>query len=243
MIKIALCDDSSYMRKVTKKSLLKYSVQKNIELQILEYDTGELLLAAEQSEKRGHDLIFIDYEFEGKGKNGLEIIRKLRSFRKNTKVIFLSSYPNVVFQSFEVDAFRFLVKPLEEEKLFKAMDDFWELITDKRLLSVRIDGESHLYEEERITHIEGFGKNCILYFVDQRDEVVCNETLSSLADRISKSCFFRCHKSFLVNMEHIDSYSRMELTMDTGKKILIGRTRYKNFIEAFTDFISKKRGI
>ncbi|MGN0482235.1 MAG: LytR/AlgR family response regulator transcription factor [Lachnospiraceae bacterium] len=242
MIQIALCDDSSYMRKVTKERLLQYSVQKNIELQIQEYETGEQLLEVERSQEKQHDLIFIDYEFEEKGENGLEIIRKLRKFQKNTKVIFLSSYPQVVFQSFEVDAFRFLVKPLEEEKLFQAMDDFLDLLTEERILTVKIDGENGLIEEGSMTHIEGFGKSCILYFVNQRDAVVCNETISSVEERLS-DCFIRCHKSFLVNMEHIDSYSRTGLTLDTGEKILIGRTRYKNFIEAFTEFISKKRGI
>ena len=242
MVKIAICDDLSYMREVTKKSLLKYSVEKNIELQVLEYDTGECLLAAEQSKKRGHDLIFMDYEFEGKGKNGLDIIRILRSFRKNTTVIFLSSYPNVVFQSFEVDAFRFLVKPLEEEKLFKAMDDFLDSLAEKPVFTIRVDGENRLYKEEIITHIEGFGKSCSLYFADERKAVVCNETLSSLEERLSNA-FVRCHKSFLVNMEHVNSYNRMELTTDIGENILIGRTKYENFIEAFTDFISKKRGI
>lgn len=242
MIRIALCDDSSYVRKITKENLLKYSVEKNIELQIQEYESGEQLLEAETLEGRKHDLIIIDYEFEEKGENGLEIIRKLRRFQKNTKVIFLSSYPQVVFQSFEVNAFRFLVKPLEEEKLFKAMDDFLDSLAEKRVLTVRIDGENWLYEEGMITHIEGFGKSCILYFADDRKAVVCNETLSSLEERLSNA-FVRCHKSFLVNMEHIDSYSRTELILDNDEKILIGRTRYKNFIETFTEYISKKRGI
>ncbi len=242
MIQIALCDDSSYMRKVTKESLVKYSIQKNIELQIQEYESGEQLLEAEQSGENQHNLIFIDYEFEEKGENGLEIIMKLRKFQKNTKVIFLSSYSQVVFKSFEVDTFRFLVKPLEEEKLYKAMDDFLESIADERILKIRIDGENCLYEEGILTYMEGCGKNCILYFADGRKAVVCNETLSSVEERLS-DCFIRCHKSFLVNMEHIDSYNRTELTMDTGEKILISRTRYKDFIEAFTEYISKKRGI
>lgn len=242
MIQIALCDDSSYMRKVTKKILVNYSVQKNIELKIHEYETGEQLLEAEQSGEKLHDLIFIDYEFEEKGENGLEIIKKFRKFQKKPKVIFLSSYPQVVFQSFEVDAFRFLVKPLEKEKLYKAMDDFLELIADDRILKIRIDGENCLYKEENLIYIEGCGKKCILYFADDRKEVLCNETLSSVEERLS-DYFIRCHKSFLANMEHIDSYNRTELTMDTGDKILISRTRYKKFIEAFTQYISKKRGI
>ena len=64
MLRIAVCDDSSFIRGITKKSLVKYSFQNNIDVEIDEYETGELLLQAEKSGEKQHQLIFIDYEFE-----------------------------------------------------------------------------------------------------------------------------------------------------------------------------------
>ena len=101
MLNVAVCDDSSYMREITKKYLMQYSFQKNVDIHIFEYENGELFLEAEKLNKVKHDLIFIDYEFEEKGKDGITIIRELRNLKKNTKVIFISSYAQVVFQSFE----------------------------------------------------------------------------------------------------------------------------------------------
>ncbi|MBR3602794.1 MAG: response regulator transcription factor [Lachnospiraceae bacterium] len=243
MLRIAVCDDSSFIRGITKKSLVKYSFQNNIDVEIDEYETGELLLQAEKSGEKQHQLIFIDYEFEEKGENGIAIISEFRKFNKNTKVIFLSSYPQVVFQSFEVEAFRFLVKPLEEDKLFKAMDDFMASIAEERVLTIRVEGENFFYQESIISHIEGCGKNCILHFSDNRRAVVSNETISSVEDRLSKEDFFRCHKSFLVNMRHVESYSHTDITLSTGETILISRNKYKYFGEALADYISGKRGI
>ena len=89
MLRIAVCDDSSYMRELTKNQLVNYSVQNDIELKIDEYEAGELLIVDEQENGIEHNLIIIDYEFEEKGKNGIEIISALRSFNKTAKVIIL----------------------------------------------------------------------------------------------------------------------------------------------------------
>lgn len=242
MLRIAVCDDSSFMRVMTKKGLINYSFQRNIDVQIEEYESGELLLQAERSGEKEHDLIFIDYEFEEKGENGITIISELRKFRKNTKVIFLSSYPQVVFQSFEVEAFRFLVKPLEESKLFKAMDDFMDSISQEWVLTVRIDGENFFYQEDVILYVEGYGKNCILHFEDEKKSVVVNETLRAVEERLSKENFFRCHKSFLVHMGHVESYNHTDITLDNGEVILISRSKYKDFGTALSEYIVGKRG-
>ncbi len=243
MIRIAICDDSSYMREITKKSLINYSFQKNVDIQIDEYESGEKFLEVEGNGEREHDLIFMDYEFEEKGKDGIAIISEFRKMKKNTRVIFISSYSEVVFRSFEVEAFRFLVKPLEEDILFKAMDDFMESIAESAVLAVRINGENYLYPEIIISHVEGCGKNCIIHFADGRKAIMSNETLSAVESRLSKESFFRCHKSYLVNMEHVDSYSHAGITLDSKELILISRNKYKEFGLALSEYILKKRGI
>lgn len=243
MLSIAVCDDSPFMRGVTRKCLTDYSFRNDVEMQIYEYESGELLLADERSGERAHDLIFIDYEFEDKGKDGISIIRELRELGKDTKVIFLSSYSQVVFQSFEVETFRFLVKPLDEGQLFKAMDDFLKTMGNHAVLSVRIDGEEHYYKEEAIAYIEGFGKNCILHFSDGREAAVCQEAFSVIADRVSDEVFFRCHRSFLVNMGCVDSCGHAEIVLDSGASIPISRNRQKEFGAALTEYISRRRGI
>ena len=64
-----------------------------------------------------YDLIFMDYEFENNGANGLEIARKIREYDKNSTIVFVSSYPSIVFDTFEVGTFRFLTKPIDDKKL------------------------------------------------------------------------------------------------------------------------------
>ena len=55
-------------------------------------------------------------------KNGIDTVALLRQRNDQTKVVFVSSYKEVVFESMKVQTFRFLVKPLDREKLYEALD-------------------------------------------------------------------------------------------------------------------------
>lgn len=241
MLSIAICDDSSFMRAQTKKMLVNYSFKNNLDLQIHEYDSGEILLKDAEKGKSDYDLIFMDYEFEGKGRDGITIISELRKLKDDTRVIFLSSYSQVVFESFEVETFRFLVKPLDEGKLFKAMDDFQESMKNDAVLAVKIEGESFFYKESNITYVEGFGKNCIIHFDKDKKAVVCGETLAEIESRLSE-VFYRCQKSYLVNLGHVESYNHSDIVLSTNESIQISRAKYKEFGSALTNYITSKRG-
>ncbi len=167
----------------------------------------------------------------------------MRKLNKDTTVIFLSSYEWLVFESFKVDTFRFLVKPLDEEMLFEAMDAFIDSLASEAILTIRIAGENCLYPEKNITYVEGTGKNSILHFTDKPDEVMCSETLSAMEEKLSKRRFFRCHKSFLVNLGRVYSYNREGIKMSDGDSIMVSRSKYKEFGIALTEYLSSKRGL
>lgn len=242
MLHFAICDDSSYIRSRTKESILKYSFQKDIDIKVDEYETGEDLLYNISLGEKNYQLIIMDYEFEDKGKNGIEIIKKLRTKDKKTKVIFLSSYTQVVFESFEVETFRFLIKPLDEKKLFHALDDFVLLLNDK-IIVFNVNNEKFLCKENDISYIEGYGKFSILHFSDDRKELICKNTLASVENMLNDDIFFRCQKSYIINMEKVESYNRTEITMCDGMKIKISRHKYKEFDKKFTEFVCKRQGI
>ncbi len=235
MIKIAICDDSEYMRKETERLLLMYSVQKNVDFKISCFESGEEFI-----EKMDDiSMVFLDYEFEDKGENGMVIAKKIRERNKDITIIFLSSYTNIVFDTFEVGAFRFLVKPVEEEKLFKAMDDFMENMNTDNVLSVRVEGINYFIRENQISYVEGAGKNCVIHYIDKQEELKCGETLAAIEERLSEESFFRCHKSFLINMRYVDSFNHTDLVLQNKDVIMISRNKYKPFTMAYSDYISR----
>lgn len=234
MFKIAICDDSDYMREETKKYILKYSFQKDFDYSLDEYETGEKLLASKET----YDLIFMDYQYEDTGADGITIAKELRRGGDDAVIIFLSSYPSVVFQSFDVGTFRFLVKPIEEEKFNDALDAFVQSMSKEKVLSVHVHGMDHVVKENTISYIEGFGKHCIIHFADQSGELECNETLASVGERLPSNHFFRCYKSFIVNLKHVSSYNHTDVVLDNGEQILMSRTKYKEFTQAYSDYLT-----
>ena len=81
-MRIAIVDDISEERTLLRNRLESQFSRRNVHVDIFEYENGELFLEAEKLNKVKHDLIFIDYEFEEKGKDGITIIRELRNLKK-----------------------------------------------------------------------------------------------------------------------------------------------------------------
>ncbi|MBR5648913.1 LytR/AlgR family response regulator transcription factor [Pseudobutyrivibrio sp.] len=239
MTKIAICDDSEFVRAETEKMLVKFSVQRDFDFKVKQFESGESFL----EECNDFDLLFLDYQFENKGENGIEIARKIRESNKDITIIFLSGYERVVFESFEVDAFRFLVKPLEEEKLFATMLDYINKIKEDSTIAVKCYGLKQFIKEDNIIYIEGDGKNCIIHLANKKEPIECSETLAKVETLVSKKKFCRTHKSFLINMNYVDSYSHAEVSLQNNEKVLISRLKYKTFNNRIEEFILKNRRI
>lgn len=240
MIRIAICDDSEYFCKIERDQLLKYFFDKDIEYSVDEYNTGEELI----NSNKNYDLIFLDYQFEDKGADGLTIAKKIRNTNSEVALIFLTSYPSVVFDTFEVDTFRFLVKPIDEKRFKKALDDFLlNYYTEKRI-NVRSEGKIYCIKENEIAYVEAVGRHSIIYFVDEgRKAIECNSSLGEMELKLLSRYFFRCHKSYLVGLRHIRSFGHSEIIMRDGEKIYISRSKYKTFIKAYAQFMENKRGM
>ena len=168
-----------------------------------------------------------------------EIAKEIRKVNKEIMIIFLSSYPNIVFESFEVGTFRFLVKPIVEEKFFQAMDDLLKHFETDDVLTVKVDGTSYFIQGKQIAYIEGDGKNCIVQFIDKDDPLEIHETLSAVEGRLSEKKFFRCHKSFLVNLAYVASYNHTDVILENDETLMISRQRYKPFAEAYSRFLAE----
>ncbi|MBO4808217.1 MAG: response regulator transcription factor [Lachnospiraceae bacterium] len=235
MIKIAICDDSEIVRSEINRRILEFSVQKDLDCKLTEYDAGEKLINSGEK----YDLIFMDYEFENNGENGLEIARKIREYDKNSTIVFVTSYPSIVFDTFEVGTFRFLTKPIDDKKFCEVLTAFLKTMESDNVLKIRLDGENHFFKESTIAYVEGMGKNCIIHFNDGRSEMECHETLGAIEERLSVGKFFRCYKSFLINLSQVKSYNHAEVTLSTGAQIPISRLKYKEFKNAYSDFLIK----
>ena len=202
---IAVCDDESYFRKILIKDLNTYAEEYCLELIIYEYRDGNDLLTSNIS----FDVIFMDYRMEER--NGLDTVSVLRKRNIDTKVIFISSYKEVVFDSMKVNTFRFLVKPYNKEDLYEALNSVIAIQEANSYIvlkdtvnqkNITIPEDKIIYAQADNNYAEVVTPNGIFVYLDK---------ISKLEKELKDECFYRSNRSFIVNFNYIIGYSKKEI--------------------------------
>ena len=228
-MQIAICDDEEHFRNGLHKMLLGYKKQKRIALDIYEFEDGRSLLESETV----FDMIFLDYKLPDI--DGMETAKQLRTRNAACCIIFVTQFPQFVYDAFEVQPFRFFVKPMPQEKLFSALDTYLENNRHLNPIVIINEGQQITIDAKNIVYLEGDGKYCLVRTSDNTYR--SSKTLSQVQALLPSHCFYRIHKSYVVNMYYISSIQGTELNLINGEKASIGRTRLADFRKSYMDFV------
>lgn len=231
---IAICDDEAYFRESLREQLSVYEQEFRMDFLIYEYSDGKELLESNLT----FDLIFMDYQM--KLCNGIDTVSQLRKRNDDTKVIFISSYKDVVFESLKVQAFRFLIKPLEQEKLYEALNSAIRELNQSYHIIVKDTAlqKNKTIRESDIVYAQA--DNIYTDIVVSDTTYRYMGTISELEHELCGEYFFRTHRSFIINMNYVDSYTKKEIIMQNGQKALLSKARYKNFINSYFSYLKRK---
>ncbi len=232
-MKIAICDDESPFRKILINSLNKYSSEYGMTFIYFEYDDGTKMLA----DNLFYDLIFMDFQMDKK--NGIDVIDILRKRNDDTAVIFISSYKEVVFDSLKVRTHRFLVKPLDEKKLYEALNSYISMRNTENVLLLKNDDLDQIerISEKSILYAEADGFYCKIRTYE--NTYTYKKTLSHLYEELKSDFFFRSHRSFIVNFKYITRYSQSEIILENNEKALLTKSKYFNFQKTYMGFLKR----
>ena len=225
----AVCDDDPIFREEIKQMINDYAGEKQTDIDICEFDDGRALLASRDA----FDIVFIDYLMPGP--DGLETAREMRKRRYECSIIFVTAYPQFILDSFEVAPYRFFIKPVEKERLNAALDSYLALQRELAPVMIVDGGERHTVRTEDIIYIEAQGRNSMIRTRDRTYR--CSKNLSRIEELLPKKCFFRVHRSYIINMYCISSLRRNEIIMINGEKALVSRAVLPAFRRAYSEFI------
>lgn len=238
MINIAVCDDEKCMSEKIEKLVEDFFRKKNTNISVSEYSSGEELLKSNER----IDILFLDIGM--RGMDGIETARKLRECRFHGFLIFITVLKEMVFQSFEVQPFDYLVKPVQEEhfektmeRLFLSMQD--RLSSEKANLLVQKGCESNIIFFQDIICCEIIDRKVYLYLVS--GEVIDYYDRIENLEKKMDGRFFRCHRSYLINLNHLKSYKNNTAYMADGKEIPVSRLRSKEFSKVILQYMRKWR--
>lgn len=230
-MRAAICDDEKIFHKEISTLVLKYMRARSIEIYPDFYENGEALLKS----KREYDIIFLDYQMEGI--NGIETAEKLREANSDSVIIFISAYPAAALDAYEVRTFRFLVKPVDEAKLFKALDDYIKSIDYDNILLLNTHEGNYKLKMSEIIYLEGDRKYTIIRTKSREFRIHIN--LKQMELKLPESKFIRCSKSFVVNFAHISNHNSSEIMFDNGEKAQIGQHYAAKFKIEFQNYIMR----
>lgn len=214
---VAVCDDEKGQVKELVRLLSGWGQERGYALVFQEYTGVEGFLFAYGDAPC--DLLLLDIEMGQQ--NGMEMARELREKGDMLPIIFITGYSDYMNDGYEVEALHYLLKPVSRGKLFAVLDRFVSRCQTKG--DVLVSGEeglSHL-APEKILYCEAAGKKV---YVHMRGGGVfaCDEGIGALGRRLSGD-FVSCHRSYLVNLRHVRSIGRAEVTLDGGEKVPLSR--------------------
>jgi len=232
-MRIAVCDDNKIILNEISEMLEEYLEKSKIKASYYCFESYNDISGRTDD----FDLFLLDYrmdDFSAKSNepNGMEFAKMLREKYGNSKtVIFITAYPEIVYDSFEVRAYRFLTKPIVKEKLFKAIDDYLASHTDTDTLLIKMNDEVNVINISDIYYLEVSRKDTFIYFKDTC--IKCRRTISSFEKELEPYGFMRIHRSFIINTRRIVSFDTRTARLDNGEKIFISQKKYSELCEAY----------
>lgn len=171
--------------------------------------------------------------------NGIDTARALREKQEDMVVIFITGVKEYVFEAFDVSAFHYLLKPVEEKKFSEVFERAKKEVEKRttqgqKNIFIKTRNRSFTINHDNILYIENRGKKVEIH---TSNEII--DTYASMND-LEKQLggnFYRCHRGYLVNMAHIAEYENDSISLSNGENIFMAKERYNEFVKEYMRYL------
>ena len=223
MLKIAICDDEQPIREYLKR-LVKKCTEGEIRLFA---DGGELL-----ADPTAFDLILLDIslnrEQNAAEPDGMETARKIRE-RSDALIIFVTALREYVFEGYDVGAFHYLLKPIDEQIRSKK---------NVEPLVIKVGGNYVRIPVDDILYAENQARKIMLHTKSKKEPYCFYEKMEVLEQKLGDR-FFRSHRGFLVNLQEVARYDNSNIELKNGESVFLAKQKYNDFVTAYMKYLRK----
>ncbi len=236
MLRVAILEDDDRDAEYLLSHLKRYSRENGVEIEAKRFSNGILFLEQYQGQ---YDLIFMDIDMPAM--NGMNVAKMLRERDNHVLLIFVTALARFAINGYEVDAFDFIVKPLQynffSSKMNRAARKLASEQRQKMLIKSPEKTVSVFFDE--IIYVDIY--NHVLSFHTQNETIPTRGTIKDVMESLNGSTFAMCNKSCVVNLNYVQSIDGDEVVLMNGERLPIGRPRKKEFVQQIADFYGNKK--
>ena len=235
MINIVICDDNTEYREIICRKINNVMTGKfKMEYSITETDNLNEL--KKYLEKGDADILFLDIMLNDKN----TVDWSIENIKSNSvQIIFMTSFPQCAYNLSESPCCYYLIKSkITADSLAKALKRALQNISKKEpnLSVVKSGNKNVIINYQDIEYIESSNNNVVINLRDG-NSVSIYSSLKEYYDTLPPN-FLKCHKSYIVNMNHIRSYEKFNFLLDTGASVPIPPKKYLEIINIYYNYIT-----
>ncbi len=231
-MRILICDDDLLVHEQLKKYIQDFFRNNDLKCpNIVSYDSGEVLLA----DKGQKDIVFLDVEMPGI--SGIFTGKELKKQNTDMIIFIITSYIEYLDEAMRFHVFRYLTKPIDKQRLFRNLKDAIRLyhnLTAK--LPVETKKGVSCVPISDIIYVEAKDRKVIVHTLNTAFESVHN--IQYWAETLTNPCFFQSHRSYIVNMQYVNSFDHTLIyLLDKQYTAYLTRRKYTQFKDAYLLFM------
>lgn len=232
MLHIGICDDEKIETEYLQALVKNWAGDRKIS--VCCFFSAESFLF-EYAENKDFNILLLDIQMNKM--DGVALAKRIREENSAVQIVFITGFPDFMSEGFEVDALHYLLKPIDEKKLFDVLDKaVFRLVSVEKMLYITVEGEQLCVPQDDIEYIEVLDH--YLEISTLSSTLGVKMPLYEIENKLTED-FIRCHRSYVVNMSHVKKITRTEILTDSGKRIPISRRLYGDVNRAMLKYIIK----
>jgi len=233
-MRLAIVDDESVYRSQLVELIDSICDRADVSC-FLYSDGSELIRSFESGFKL--DAIFLDIEM--KDVDGMTAARKVREYSKDIPIIFLTSHTELAMDGYEVDAFRFLSKPVNEIKLRETLTDLEKKLRVDEKIVLQKDGEEIVNSISDLIYVEAANND--VRFCFKNGAVILRMKFAEALRKVDEASpdFIKIHRSYYINLAHVKKLSPTEAILDNKEVLPVARSSAAEAKKTLLEYIRR----
>ena len=219
-MKAIICDDEKSTCSELEEIILKYAKERRVPLVTEVFYSGDILLDYLKREKI--NILFLDIELPGK--DGVMVGKYIREVleEENIFLVYISSKENYALQLFQNRPFDFLVKPIEQAKIYHVLDNICRISgKNSAEFKFQVQNSTYCILYKDILYFQSAGRK--INIVMKREVRTFYGKLNEIEEKLPENLFLRIHKSYLVNKSYVKGFTYEWVKMLNGDVLNISK--------------------